>query len=129
MVETGGGGYRLETLTEVENRLMACMGWISITGCSELPGEIDPELAIAEEWVEAEDEEVGAVGENKEEEIIIEQVPEGDDDTIYYVQDILEETDQNNEYFEVQNVGNVVNEGKENVEPSSKINKRKGKLL
>ncbi|KAK4880370.1 hypothetical protein RN001_008516 [Aquatica leii] len=43
LVQTGGGGFINKELSDIENRLMRVIGWISITGCAMLPDEIDPD--------------------------------------------------------------------------------------
>lgn len=40
---TGGGGCKLDALNDVENKLMGLIGWVTVTGCVDLPEEIDPE--------------------------------------------------------------------------------------
>lgn len=43
LIKTGGGSYNIDELTEIENRLLKVLGWVSIVGCEGLPPEIDPD--------------------------------------------------------------------------------------
>ncbi|KAK4879476.1 hypothetical protein RN001_007622 [Aquatica leii] len=49
ITKTGGGGYKNEQLTNIENRLMNVIGWISVIGCGDLPEEIDPNQTNCEQ--------------------------------------------------------------------------------
>lgn len=40
---TGGGPSDGENLSDIENRLMKGIGWITITSCDDLPPEINPD--------------------------------------------------------------------------------------
>lgn len=40
--KTGGGTNDAKPLTEIEEKLMSHIGWVSITGCNDVPDELDP---------------------------------------------------------------------------------------
>ncbi|KAK4882329.1 hypothetical protein RN001_005648 [Aquatica leii] len=43
LFQTGGSGFINKELSDIENRLMRVIGWISVIGCAMLPDEINPD--------------------------------------------------------------------------------------
>ncbi|KAF5279248.1 hypothetical protein FQA39_LY18311 [Lamprigera yunnana] len=43
LVQTGGGDFIIKELSDIENRLVRVIGWISVRGCAMLPDELDPD--------------------------------------------------------------------------------------